>query len=440
MSSGRPQPDVEGGQEIRVSLRRLAMALGVLALAAGALSTVGSVGVAGASTSDLKASAPGITPNTIKVGIYSDLTGAASSTFADTPAAMEARFKQINAEGGVDGRKITWAVADTTSSPTGAETAAKELVQTQGVFSVSEVSALLFGGAPYLQQAGIPVVGTDLDGPEWFEQPNTNMFNIEGPNSPTEPAYADFANFYKSLGVKKISNIASNTPSSTRSQTGYEEAIKYVGLSECNPTVVPLGGVSFTTYALSFKSDSCQLADCSCVLSSSLAVSTALKQEGLSDTKVVFDAGPSQQVSANASDLAAADGAYFPYAISYTDTAGKAMLAGLKMYDPSYTGGVPDLGAIDGWQVANLTIEGLQQAGTNPTRASFISNLRKVSDWTDNGLAAAPVSFVHFGQAPKQACDFFYQFVNKKFVPYPASGKAFCGNEVPDSGTPVSGS
>ena len=62
-------------------------------------------------------------------------------------------------------------------------------------------------------------------------------------------------------------------------------------MSECNPTVVPLGGVSFTTYALSFKSDSCQLADCSCVLSSSLAVSTALKQEGLTDTKVVFDAG-----------------------------------------------------------------------------------------------------------------------------------------------------
>ena len=95
------------------------------------------------------------------------------------------------------------------------------------------------------------------------------------------------------------------------------------------------------------------------------------------------------------------------------------MLAGLKKYDPSYTGGVPDLGAIDGWQVANLTIEGLQQAGTNPTRASFISNLRKVSDWTDNGLAAAPVSFVHFGQAPKQACDFFYQFVEQEVRPLP---------------------
>ena len=60
---------------------------------------------------------------------------------------MEARFKQINAAGGVDGRKITWSVVDSTSTPTGAETAAKELVQTQGVFAVSEVSALLFGGA-----------------------------------------------------------------------------------------------------------------------------------------------------------------------------------------------------------------------------------------------------------------------------------------------------
>ncbi len=421
---------------MRRSLVRLGMAAGVMTLMASVLSGV--VGQAGASTSGLTASAPGITPSTIKIGIFSDLTGAASSTFADTPAAMEARFKQINADGGVDGRKITWAVADSTSTPTGAETAAKDLVETQGVFAVSEVSALLFGGAPYLQAAGVPVLGSQLDGPEWYEQPNTNMFDIEGPNSPSEPAYTAFSDFYKSVGATKVSNIASNTPSSTRSQTGTEQANKDVGITNCDPTVVPLGGVSFTTYALSFKSAGCQLADCSCVLSSSLAVSTALKQEGLSDVKVVADAGPAQQVTSSPADIAAATGMYFPALISYTDAAGQAMIAGLKKYDPAYTGGIPDLGAVDGWQVANLTIEGLQVAGKNPTRSSFITNLRKVSNWTDNGLAAQPVDFVHFGQAAPTRCEFFYQFENKKFVPVPKSGKPICGKLVPGSGTPVS--
>ena len=76
---------------MRRSLVRLGMAAGVMTLMASVLSGV--VGQAGASTSGLTASAPGITPSTIKIGIFSDLTGAASSTFADTPPAMEARLQ-----------------------------------------------------------------------------------------------------------------------------------------------------------------------------------------------------------------------------------------------------------------------------------------------------------------------------------------------------------
>jgi branched-chain amino acid transport system substrate-binding protein len=387
---------------------------------------------AGAAT----ASAPWVTPSTIKIGIISDLTGPAASTFEDTPAAMEARFKQQNAEGGVDGRKITWVVGDTTSSPSGAETAAKELVQSQGVFEIAEVSALLFGAAPYLNSAGIPVMGDSLDGPEWYEQPNTNMFNVAGNDSPSEPGYTD-GGFWKAIGAKKISFIASNTPSSTRGINPFIADMKADGLSVCDNFVTPLGGVSFTTYALSFKTAGCDASECSCVLSSSLAVSTALEQQGLTDVKVVYAAGPSQQVFASAADETAANGAYFP-GTTYTNAAGKSYLAGLKKYDPSYTGGIPDLGAELGWDVGNLTIEGLQQAGKNPTRASLITNLRKVTNWTDEGLSPAPIDFKNFGQAPPTECSTYVQFVNKKFVPFPKSGKPFCGKLIPGSGTPVS--
>jgi branched-chain amino acid transport system substrate-binding protein len=389
----------------------------------------------GSTAASAAASSPGITKTTIKIGIISDLTGPAASTFADTPAAMEARFKQINAAGGVDGRKIVWSVGDTTSSPSGAETTAKELVQSQGVFAISEVSALLFGAAPYLQQAGIPVIGSSLDGPEWYEQPNTNMFNITGNDSPSEPGYTD-GGFWKATGATKISFIASNTPSSTRGTNPFIADMKADGLSVCDNYVTPLGGVSFTTYALGFKTAGCDGAECSCVLSSSLAVSTALQQEGLSDVKMVYAAGPSQQIIGNAVDETAAKNAFFP-GTTYTNAAGKAMLAGLKKYDPSYTGGLPDLGAEYGWEVANLTIQGLQVAGSNPTRASLIKNLRKVTAWTDNGLAPAPINFVHFGQAPPTACSTYVQFVNDKYVPFPKSGKPFCGKVIPGSGTPT---
>jgi branched-chain amino acid transport system substrate-binding protein len=381
--------------------------------------------------SGLKASAPGITKTTIKIGIFSDLTGAAASTFETSPAAMEAAFKQINAHGGVDGRKIIWAVADSQSSPTGAQTAIKDLVENDHVFAVAENSALFFAAAPYLQANGIPATGQSLDGPEWCEQPNTNLFDIDGNCNPKEPAYTD-GGFWKSIGAKKISYVESNTPSSISAGVDAYTAIAKDGLSACDQTVVPLGAVSFTTYALSFKNAGCDTAECSCVLSSSLAMSTALQQQGLTNIKVLYAAGPSQDIFESAQDEAAAKGAYFPGS-TYTSAPDKAWLASLKKYDPDYKGGLPDLGAELGWPAATLIAEGLSVAGKNPTRASFMSGLRKVTNWTDNGLALTPISFVNFGQSPPTACATYVQFTGTKYVNYPKSGKPFCGKLIPGS-------
>jgi branched-chain amino acid transport system substrate-binding protein len=411
------------------SARRAASGVVVATVLLGGVLVAAGVQSAGAATS-----APGVTAKTVKVGIISDLTGAAASTFEDSAPAMEARFKSFNAAGGVDGRKITWTLADTTSSPAGAATAAKELVQSQNVFMISEVSALLFGASTYLQQAGVPVTGSSLDGPEWYQQPNTNMFNVTGNDSPSEPGYTD-GGFWKSIGAKKISFIASNTPSSTRGINPFNLALKQEGLQSCDNTIVPLGGVNFTTYALSFKTAGCDAVECSCVLSSSLAVTEAIHQQGLSEVKVEYGAGPSDQIFANSTDEAAANGAYFP-GTTYSNAAGKAMLAGLRKYDPAYKGGIPDLGAEYGWEVANLTIEGLQVTGKHLTRPGFITALRGVTHWTDEGLAPSPINLKDFGQAPATTCTQYVQFVNKKYVSYPKSGKPFCGKLIPGSGTP----
>src|SRR3984957_20951549 len=220
------------GGTVRKLVVRASMVVGVLALMSPALTAI-TVSPAGGSAQGLTASAPGITKTTIKIGILSDLTGPAASTFEDSVPAIEARFTQINKAGGIDGRKITWAVADSQSSPVAVQTAVKDLVQTRGVFMVVSVSALLFGGANYLHSAGIPVFGYEVDGPEWNEQPNTNMFPFEGTAAVKGPAYTD-GGFWKATGATKISFIASNTPSSTAGIGPFEAAMKADGLSACD--------------------------------------------------------------------------------------------------------------------------------------------------------------------------------------------------------------
>ena len=203
-------------------------------------------------------------------------------------------------------------------------------------------------------------------------------------------------------------------------------------MSTCADALIPLGGVDFTATSLSIKTAGCDAAECSCVLSSSLALATALQNLGLK-IPVVFDAGPSQDVITSPATQKAADGSYFPAQIYYSGSAYNTFIGVLKKYDPAYKGGLPDLGLIDGWQAADLFIKGLQVAGQNPTRQSYISNLRSVTGWNANGLRPGSTTFSPFGQAPSTYCFLYLKFANGQYQNYPADGKPYCGAPIPNS-------
>jgi branched-chain amino acid transport system substrate-binding protein len=377
------------------------------------------------------ASAPGVTKSTVTVGFETDLTGVASSTFDQSAQGIQARFAAQNAQGGVNGRTLNYVTEDTASTPIGAQTAAQALVTQKNAFAVAEVSALFFGASAYLQKAGVPTIGTSLDGPEWYTQPNTNMFNIEGTGSPHYPSYTTQGTFWKSLGVKKISFVASNTPSSTRAVNQEINSIKAAGLQTCADQIVPLGAADFTGVSLSIKNAGCDAAECSCVLSSSLAMSSALQNLGL-NVPMLFEAGPDPGVFQSAATQKAANNAYFTAAINYSGSAYDSMISALKKYT-TFTGSVPNLGVIDGWQVADLFIKGLQAAGQNPTRKSFITNLRQLTSWDAEGLKPAAVVFNPFGVSPQQGCFAYLKFSSGQYNGYPANGKTFCGTLLPNS-------
>ncbi len=323
------------------------------------------------------ASAPGVSTDTIRVGLLTDLTGAAASTFGDTADGANARFFLQNAEGGVNGRMLKLDTADTTSSPTGALAAAQVLVAQKAVFGVIAVSALTFGSSVYLHSAGIPVVGSALDGPEWYIEPNTNMFNIEGASSSHYPSYTTEGAFYRSLGVDRIGFVADDTPSSARGVKQVSNSVRSAGLGVCTDIVVPLGAVDFTATALSLKQAGCDAVECSCLLRSALALATALQDTGV-HLPMLFDAGPAQKVLGSAATIKASTGAFFPVETYYSGPAYDSFQRALKQFDPHFTGGLPDLGVIDGWQAADLFVKGLQVAGQNPTRQSFVTRLRQV--------------------------------------------------------------
>ena len=422
--------------------KRFVVAVGAVALMAAACGSsskkAASTGAAGATASTVSSAAntasdKGVTPTSITIGLITSTTGAASSTFADTAEGVQARFALENSKGGVNGRKLNLVEVDDASSPTQDLTAAQDVVESKGAFGVLGYSAFLFGGFRYLQENGVPVTGSGFDGPEWSTQPNTNMFSFSVNQNPKFPAYTTDADFFKSIGVSCAGGVAYGaSPSSTNSIKQMQLAVKNAGLKACYTNLsFPFGGVDFGATSLAMKQAGVDVAVCSCVEASDLAMAIGLKNVG-SAAKVVDYTGYSQSTIDDPASAAAAQNAYFktsyvPFELH--QPGGDAMIAALKQFDTKYKGGDPDFGLAGGWTSADLMIKGLQVAGQNPTRQSFIANLSKVTDYDAGGLLAQKWTFANFGQPPDTVCDYYPQLQGTKFVP----SKNFCG-------TPIAGS
>ena len=72
------------------------------------------------------------------------------------------------------GHKLVPLILDDQTNPSLIATAVQEA--DSKAFAIVSQSPLFFLAAKYPQAAGVPVTGSYSDGPEWGEQPYTNMF------------------------------------------------------------------------------------------------------------------------------------------------------------------------------------------------------------------------------------------------------------------------
>ena len=88
------------------------------------------------SAAPAQAAEPGVTATSIKLGITVPMTGIASPGYNKIPGAMKAYFDYVNANGGVNGRKISLVVKDDQYIPTLAVAKANELILKDKVFAL----------------------------------------------------------------------------------------------------------------------------------------------------------------------------------------------------------------------------------------------------------------------------------------------------------------
>lgn len=375
-----------------------------------------------------KASAASNRASTITIGYITSETGVAASSFQDGPGAAQARVALQNSEGGVNGHKLKLIVVDDGSSVTGNQTAAQSLVETRNAFGIVDFSAFTFGAASVLNKEGIPVTGYDIDGPEWGQQPNTNMFSASPPSTtPFNGNYYGYFSgqikFLKSLGVTKLAALTSSiSPSAVQAQTELMAAANKGGISKCyNDTSLPFAPADFSPNVLAIKNLGCNGVIGQFTDAPSVALSSAVKNAGIKAVQYE-DIGYDSTVQHDPAAKAALDGDYFPASINFTtpNPAVRQMLNALVKYDPSYKkGDIPDLGIYGSYLGVDLMIKGLQLAGKHPTRQSFITNLHKLNQYNAGGILPDSLTYRHFGTAdmlPSRLCTYIVQLKGSTFV------------------------
>jgi branched-chain amino acid transport system substrate-binding protein len=372
----------------------------------------------------------------ILLGLITDETGPGGAQ-ASAPQIIDgaqARIDAQNAIGGVDGHKLELITEDEQGTP-GGDLLAAQILVSKGVFGVMEVDGEAFGGAAYLHKLGIPVVGVAQDGPEWGEQPNTNMFAIAdlSGTTPINGYYYTYNNTgaeLKALGITKLAQIVFNVPAAINGATTAFQAAKSVGISKCLDALVPSDNSNFGPTVLQMKNLGCNGVAVLSILSTCTGLAMAMRQAEL-NAKMICDTGYDQNLLDQPEALAAMQGTYTTATINVLSNPTppvKLFLSRLNKYTPTWGGGIPSDEVGFSYENADLMIKGLELAG-GPNRQAFISKLRQVSDYTAEGLMTTPDIFSHFGTLgmfPKESCTPLLEVKGKAYVPID-HGKAICG-------------
>ncbi|MFE6610461.1 ABC transporter substrate-binding protein [Amycolatopsis sp. NPDC057786] len=101
-----------------------------------AVTVTAACGAGGRPEGEQKGSTVGVTDTTIKIGAHFPLTGVAAPGYSEIPSGHQAYYDYVNANGGVNGRKIEFVVKDDGYNPTTTSAVTDELVLKEEIFAM----------------------------------------------------------------------------------------------------------------------------------------------------------------------------------------------------------------------------------------------------------------------------------------------------------------
>ncbi len=338
----------------------------------------------------------GVTDTEIVIGTHMDLSGPIKSWGVPASQGMKLAVEQINAAGGINGRKIKLILEDDSYDPKKAVLQTQKLIELDKAFSIVSAmgSATTLAPMPLVQGAGLthlfPITAAEftfkMDPAKPEDRLKFNMFSPYYDTMRLGIKYViEHGKFSKPCIVYQDDEMGKNFTDA------YSDQLKDLKLPEATRVSFKRGATDFNSQVARMKADGCDLVALGSVVRESVGIVTAAKKLGWAPTFVV--SSPSYVPDLHELGKDATEGIYGvgQTEIFYTDTATGKVKEFIEAYRKMF-GVDPNLQSTSGYDGAMAFAFYAGLAGKNLTTDSLIAAMESGKVFEDI-FGGAPVSF-----------------------------------------------
>jgi branched-chain amino acid transport system substrate-binding protein len=297
----------------------------------------------------------------IKVGIYGDLSGQTSSFGQSTKNGALMAIDEINAAGGINGRKVEWVMEDDQGQPQQASTVVTKLInQDKVVAIIGEVaSSNSLAAAPKAQEAKVPMITPSSTNPK-VTQVGDYIFRVCFTDDFQGAVAAKFAS--NTLKAKKAAILGDFQSDYSKGMSQYfEEEFKRLGGTIAQKQTYTQTDSDFKGQLTSIRSAAPDVIFVPGYYGQVGVIAKQAKELGITAPLLGGDGWDAPQLW----DLGgtALNGAYMVNHYSVDDPS-PAVQKFVAAYKAKYAGTAPDAIAALGYDAMNVLADAIKRAGT----------------------------------------------------------------------------
>ncbi len=340
----------------------------------------------------------GVTDTEIVIGSWGPLTGPAA-LWGNIIKGMDAYYKMINEDGGINGRNIKFIFKDDAYDPSRTVPAVRELVQRDEVFAVGGGigTATNMAVVNFLEENNIPWVTPMTGATHWTYPTRNNIYT-------SFPLYFDEGNVMaeyviKDLQAKKIGIIYQNDDFGKSGLIGAKYVLEQNNMDFAAALPVEITDTDLSSHVARLKESGAEAVflwvlprQAAIILGSSAVIDFKPKwfaTLALSDMTLMHDI-----------TKGAWEGVYFNYPanVMFNDESNATMMKFKAAYAKYYPDERWGTFSASGFLWSEPLIEGLKRAGKNLTRESFLEAMASMNNFEGaNGITLNFTKDQHLG-------------------------------------------